>query len=689
MSEFGQRFRSGIPQAFSAGAMNRLIDKVARPDVQPPNVLNFQRDTNRVQLENPSEAGTLEPFAVQRVADASWNERSDELFISEGMRRGAEIAGSLPVDDFDRIGISQRSVTPMTVEPAVISGPTAVRVLFEDETSLEYPFAVPIPGRSDVLKASPFGKNRILWHSEPSESIEPCEGVILQAYVNMGDDGQWVWFRLLEDLSCCSSAQARLVDQCGNDVGECPIIKTVYGPEGHDLCGCGTCGGWKAGEVLPFWWFQYLEKWITIPDVSAGWVTKEIEVLTGGTFEGLEFTPTGSEVEAVTNVILDQNEIFLETEPQEVNISAEGTISADVEVSGPVQVNGMAVVSGDVSLSGEVNTSVGISGSAELDISAPVEVSGTLNASGSVTLSGGESQEVLQSVTFTPAALAYTSGSIPIISGASFSGSLNENGNVIQRPFTGSVTLDLGELAEALGVDLSGVSVSVSFDFSNCFTSQNVVTDVQLNGCELTYTSAELPIWNGSAPSVNAQLSGAGKLTGSGTFTGSASGTVSIPSEVSGSVTLHSSGTFTASHITNWTPSALSQTKKTLTIPTGGTCSISQEVELSGVLDLSGQSVSLENMTAEVSAPVEVSGPVTLTGENSFSVSEVTLSGTVSAPVSLNTSGTVEVPANVILGENFIRLETDTVQNIELLTGEGTISGGSTETIKYLTCECE
>lgn len=688
MVKFGKKGRRG-DRFISANDWNDVRQMLSIRQAQPRQNENQPRDSNLIRAENGTEAENLDPFHVGQIVTASWNEREDGLFDQEGMRRGVETVTLRPDDEWGNHAVYQKSAPGGSIQPAVISGPTAVRVLFEDETSLEYPFAVPIPGRSDVLKASPFGKNRILWHSEPSESIEPCEGVILQAYVNMGDDGQWVWFRLLEDLSCCSSAQARLVDQCGNDVGECPIIKTVYGPEGHDLCGCGTCGGWKAGEVLPFWWFQYLEKWITIPDVSAGWVTKEIEVLTGGTFEGLEFTPTGSEVEAVTNVILDQNEIFLETEPQEVNISAEGTISADVEVSGPVQVNGMAVVSGDVSLSGEVNTSVGISGSAELDISAPVEVSGTLNASGSVTLSGGESQEVLQSVTFTPAALAYTSGTIPIISGASFSGSLNENGNVIQRPFTGSVTLDLGDLAEALGVDLSGVSVSVSFDFSPCFTSQNVVTDVQLNGCELSYTRAELPIWNGSAPSVNAQLSGAGKLTGSGTFTGSASGTVSIPSEVSGSVTLHSSGTFTASHITNWTPSALSQTKKTLTIPTGGTCSISQEVELSGVLDLSGQSVSLENMTAEVSAPVEVSGPVTLTGENSFSVSEVTLSGTVSAPVNLNTSGTVEVPANVILGENFIRLETDTVQNIELLTGEGTISGGSTTKVKYLTCECE
>ncbi|MBQ4591655.1 MAG: hypothetical protein IJB20_06440, partial [Clostridia bacterium] len=142
---------------------------------QPRQNENQPRDSNLIQAENGTEAENLDPFHVGQIVTASWNEREDGLFDQEGMRRGVETVTLRPDDEWGNHAVYQKSAPGGSIQPAVISGPTAVRVLFEDETSLEYPFAVPIPGRSDVLKASPFGKNRILWHSEPEGSIEPCE----------------------------------------------------------------------------------------------------------------------------------------------------------------------------------------------------------------------------------------------------------------------------------------------------------------------------------------------------------------------------------------------------------------------------------------------------------------------------------------------------------------------------------
>ncbi|MDO4571515.1 MAG: hypothetical protein Q4D38_14110 [Planctomycetia bacterium] len=290
MSEFGKKAVPG-QKNLRAGAYNRIIAKLGQLDVQPPDVVNQPRDTNLVRLENET-GSALSPFGVVKTDAATWAERYDETFEREGMRRGVEIQGAEVATEWDNVAVLQKSAPADHIAQAVVSGPTPCYIEFPDEASLDFPFAIPIPGNVQKMKASPFGRNRILWHAEPEESIEACQGVTLQAYVNMGEDGQWVWFKLLADLCPCGSAQALLVDECGKQIGECPIVKTVWAPLPHDeeaapACDCpegatsanidvgggeGTEGSdcWKEGDILPFWWYQYLEKWVTIPKDQTG-----------------------------------------------------------------------------------------------------------------------------------------------------------------------------------------------------------------------------------------------------------------------------------------------------------------------------------------------------------------------------------------------------------------------------------
>lgn len=286
MPQFGYRFHPNLPTNLNAGALNRLVAQHTRPDVMPPNMLNSPRDYDQVKVENRTDADR-NPFEIVQAHTATWEERTDELFDREGMRNGVEVSGTVPDSEWNQVAILQKSAPAEMFAQGVTSGPTPVRVWFRDSASLEYPYAVPIDGDSTRLQASPYGLNRILWHAEPSENFASCNGETLQAYVNMGEDEQWVFFKLQGDLCACGSTQGLLVDECGEQIGDCPIVKTVWAPLPHDadapVCTCeegtslndppsesGDSPCYKEGDILPFWWYEYLEKWVTLPKEEAG-----------------------------------------------------------------------------------------------------------------------------------------------------------------------------------------------------------------------------------------------------------------------------------------------------------------------------------------------------------------------------------------------------------------------------------
>ncbi|MDO4574163.1 MAG: hypothetical protein Q4D98_02995 [Planctomycetia bacterium] len=309
MPEFGYKKHPG-DRSLSAGAWNRLVAKNTQPNIQPPQVVNQPRDTNLVQLENTCQE-TQNPFAVWEISNATWPDREADVFTSEGMRRGVEIAGETPSEEWHNIAIGQRSVPTGYFTPGVTSGPTPCLVQFPDAASLNYPYAIPIKGDTEKLQASPYGWIRILWHEDPDPPMEGCNPQTLKAYVNMGEDSQWMFFKLEEDLPECGCAQAYIVDRCGEQVGECKIIKEVCdsrliarlsGSGACDPCGGGSTaatspiqpvvnetdpvgtsqhtiyiqggGSPKAGDIVVCWWFQYFEKWIAIDWQFGGEITE-------------------------------------------------------------------------------------------------------------------------------------------------------------------------------------------------------------------------------------------------------------------------------------------------------------------------------------------------------------------------------------------------------------------------------
>ncbi len=695
------------------GAWNRLIQNQTAPRIQPPSVVNSPRCYDTIQLENGTDE-TLDPFGILEVAEATWNSRPDSVFDSEGMRRGVELKGRKVENEWSNISISQKSSPSQSFTPSVVSGPTPVYIFFPDETSLGYPFAVPIPGEIGKLKASPYGLNRILWHEEYPYPIESCVGVTLQGYVNMGEDEQWVWFQLQEDLTCCGSASALLVDECGNQIGECPIIRTVYAPKSFDICQCtDTCDSWKAGEVVPCWWYQYLEKWVTIPNFTAGMMQKSQQVVTEVTLEGAKFQPTTTMIEVVDDVTINPEAVTMTTTEQEVELALNGTLTGTCYASGPVEVSGNANLTGTIPASA-------------FPTSANVTVTGDINTTGTATLSGGTAQTVLTGARFTPATLAHQNVIIPVYDNqATFQGVLNPDGATIDVPVSGleaslksgtyttpktiptmevsndtndtQVVADVAFDEGKLSINFNGVSWS--FNLSQIATKKTVVTGISLSddGCTITATTEEISVLNTDSGFVSVTMEGTASITSQGnlpltpTYTYlksgsvtvnepdfsslaegiSISGSIPIPIECEGTVEYTISSYFTASRITSFSGGSLETDSTSITIPTSASVEISAPATLSGSSDLSFNDI-----------PISVSGSVVSSGS-------VDVVGTVSIPLDITTTATVEIPNQINIGEGFLTISTVLIPVVEVEVSEATITTNKT-TITYLDCKpCE
>lgn len=619
-----------------------------------------------------------------------------------------EIFGVTPSSDGcdPKIVVTSYYADPETVLPCVVSGPTPVRVLYNDAESLTYPFAGFIDGDHTKLVASPFGKIRILWHAEPEVPQSGCDPRVLWSWVNLGSEGEWVFCKLQEDLKSCSSAVALMTDECGNQLGECPILRTVWAPEGNNLCQCQTAVTiWKAGEVVPIWWYEYLCKWVTIPNPAANVVPVTMDVVTDIEIEGIEWTPTGECRNVLIDVELDETKISLVSEPVEIEISGTGSTESEITVSGNVSL--------------PVLQSIDISGTCAIDGEAPVEVSGDIE----LTFTEGETIDAIAEVSYTSPKISCTPTTIPTISHATFSGgftgssqkevvltaSIPDDAEITTEktieyvpPHTSAyvtdVTLSSLPYQRAESVDISSVSGSV--DLSELVETKTIVTNfsVSEDGCTINWETEEVQVLKGGVDlsAVPISLSGAASINSIQSFISVAdhlnvyrktldtatasvqefnkenflsslqlSGSVQMPTGVSGTVTLHNGEPISAISAIEMTGGEVTTTPVSITLPGIGTST--QTVSLRGEADLGGGSYSLSGLTAEVNTRAE---------------GQVELTGAVSADIQIS-AGSVNVPTSIQIEEGGVKrfFECIPIYNME---------GGTTnlvkEKVKMLTC---
>lgn len=664
MTQFGD-YIEPKKKKVNRDAANEQTAYIRGNQPQPRQNENNPRDYDQVKVENGS-GYSADPFGVLRIHDATWPERTDGKFVNEGMRNGVESLGVKPSTEWDMVSVLQKSAPDSSFAQGVCSGPTPVFVLFRTRESLDYPFAIPTAEDSSKLVASPYGLNRILWHSEPSEDFQECTGEVLQAYVNLGEDGQWVFWKLKEDLPCCGSAVGQLCDECGTVLQpDCPIERTIYAPKGLNLCGCeDSCGTWKQNDIVHAWWFQYIGKWVTIPNFQANLEEQEIEVVTGLQLTGGVITPSQDYVAVVTDVIVDTDKISLcDTVPEEI-YCLDGDITLSATASGPVTVSGnlgtaqnpvrLDVVSDcdtilireaslstedDVTLAGTLSgtapVTVGLSG-VEFDVtgtcggtaSGNVSVSGTctidnatlpeLNVTGQVnktsamepvTLSGGTAKRFLTGAVLTKPTLTLTPTSLTI------------------PATTGSVSGTLG------AISLSGLTVTL--DLSDIFEEVDAVdpSTFQFTGCKLSW----LPM------KVLALKSGADLSS----VTASLSGTIAAGTSFSGNADLRTGATpVTINNPSGWNAGGLATTDDTVTVPTSAIMDTTK-------LGVTGKAT--WPLTTHITGTVGASGVNTLVVAGTISGSATGDSGdTASGTATLNTSVSVSGPLDI---ESGVRIE--------------------------------
>ena len=521
---------------------NELTGHIRNNQPQPRQNENSPRDYDQVKVENGSDYA-VDPFAVLRIHNATWPERTDQKFVNEGMRLGVESLGVKPSTEWDMVSVLQKSAPDRKFAQGVCSGPTPVFVLFRTRASLSYPFAIPISEDSSELLAAPYGLNRILWHSEPSDDFQECTGEVLQAFVNMGEDGQWVFWKLKANLTCCGAAVGQLCDECGTVLQpDCPFERVIYAPKGLNLCGCEhSCGTWKAGDVVPAWWFQYLHKWITIPNFHADFEEKEQTIVTGVTLQGLEVMPSTEEKEVVTNVILHEEDIELTPSDTPVEIELENTQAhAQIEVDGPVDISGNVSVpatstaTGPIKFTGSVETSTPVTLSGNLATTTPVTVSGKLNSQATINLTPGQNIGFVKTFTGSTPTLSWTPVSAPIYaSEATFDGHFKQNSQKMNATIEGGTvgsaqanvstnvsveeqkiynTAGNGRTALLSDVDFAPSNIVVDFshftatlDLGTYCTDEEVVIGIHREGCNIVATTKTIRVLN---PNVLDALSG-------------------------------------------------------------------------------------------------------------------------------------------------------------------------------------
>lgn len=660
MTQFGD-FIEPRQRKVSRDAANEQTAYLRGNQPQPRQLENNPRDYDQVKVENGS-GSPLDPFSILKVEGANaatWPERTDALFFQEGMRNGVESKGSQPGDDFDQVAILQKSAPDTMFAQGVISGPTPVFVYFPTRDSLNYPFAIPDrSGNKQRLVASPYGLNRILWHAAPSENFQECAGEVLQAYVNLGEDQQWHFWKLKSDLSCCGSAPADACDECGNVYQpDCPITRTIWAPKGLSLCGCeNACGQWNQNDVVPAWWYESLGKWVTIPNFTMNLEEKEQTIVTGVTLQGLEVMPSTEEKEVVTNVILHEEDIELTPSDTPVEIELENTQAhAQIEVDGPVDISGNVSVpatstaTGPIKFTGSVETNTPVTLSGNLATTTPVTVSGKLNSQATINLTPGQNIGFVKTFTGSTPTLSWTPVSAPIYaSEATFDGHFKEDSETMEAQVTGNVegsgsvnaTVEVPSLQvfdqagtgrtpvvtdawfspQNIEVDFSGLVAEL--DLTSYVKTVNVVTGITRNGCDIVGTTTPVMVIDESA------------LPSSGSV---------LPVRLSGSITLK------LKEEQGNPLDAIGTHKKYL-----GVGSASQQTAQISASDLA----SALSLRGTVDVPSEVTGTVHYNQTGTFSASLITgwnrgamnaTAGTLQIPVgaTVNMQGTATLSGNV------------------------------------------
>lgn len=668
---------------------NELTDYIRTTAAQPRQFENSPRDYDQNKVENGS-GYPVDPLAVLRIHDATWPERTDRKFTNEAMRVGVESLGVKPSNEWNVVSVLQKSAPDGSFAQGVCSGPTAVFVLYRTRESLSYPYAIPIPEDSSKLVASPYGLNRILWHSEPSEDFEECVGEVLQTYISMGEDGQWVWWKLEEDLPCCGSVTAKLCTECGAVLQpDCPIIRTIYAPKGLNLCGCeNSCGTWSAGDVVPAWWFQYIEKWVTIPNFHSNLEEQEVEVVTGLQLTGGVIVPSQDYVAVVTDVILDTTKVTLcgETEsPVFEKPFGTITIGADAEASGPITLSGsigsqqnparldvvsdcheVTISSGSITTSGNISLTGSLTGTApvtvglsgvEFDVSGTCSgtATGNVSVSGNNTLSGTCSiyNATLPQLDVTGDVVRKTQGDLITLDGGSTQTFLTTgttiNASVVEArdrtfslpPLSGTITGTLDDNSAKKNISASGLTATL--DLSGIFESATAVdgTSLRFNNCQLE--------WNNISVLKFKQGKTASDLQN---IPVTISGNIQIPSGVScpfdftntaTSVTIKEVKTCTAGNITQATGTVTVPTTATLALEKlgiEGKATFPQDTAIGGTCHASGL------VTTSGSASLTVNGTIAGTATGT---AEDTASGTATLNNSVTVSGPLNIPSGVII----------------------------------------
>lgn len=682
MSEFGNKLLPGQKEV-PARTVNDVTEALRRRQAQPRQNENQPRDFDQVKVENGS-GYALDPFAVLKVegsAAATWPERTNGLYVQEGMRNGVESKGSQPGDDFDQVAILQKSAPSDMFAQGVTSGPTPVFVYFPTEESLSYPFAIPDRGGAkSYLVASPYGLNRILWHAQPSDSFEECVGEVLQAFVNLGEDQQWHFWKLKADLPCCGSAQADACTECGTVYSpDCPITRTIWAPKGLNLCGCeNACGQWKQGDVVPAWWYESLGKWVTIPNFSASFEEKEMEVVTGLRITGGTVRPTEDYKTVVTDVTIDTALITLggdELRPLQCTSGSLSFAEGDAVASGNVTVSGnlgsaqdpvrLDVVSAcddvlleEASITSEANLSLSGSLSGSASVSVPLSnislpISGTCGgtASGAISVGGTANLDGTCRIWQNLPTLIVT-GSVGISGSASLSGTVNvgtgaatlsssstaktllknvtlkkDNATasaIVVPPVSGSIT---GTLSNSSTTQVSLSNVTISLNLANLFEEVDMVdpSTFSFSGCTLTWTTKKcLALKSGASL---------------GSLTASLSGTLDIPS----AVVCDFDHTSAASSYTLDTSTESVSIPDTVTID-GSKLTVSGTGSVSTTGTLTGSATWPEN--AELVGTCNVQGNISAGGTASLVVAG-TISGTASGSSSTTATGTATITDTV------------------------------------------
>lgn len=721
------------PGAFTDGAT--CIHSAPAPYVNP--LMLRVKNMTEVQLPMFSVLMVTEPWITDNAA-----------FPQLLRTQQNELLGHIPDGScHEKVAITSYVAPPGNVVPCVVSGPTPVQIKFPDKDSLDYPFARPIDGDYTQLIASPYGKIAIIWHEEPEVEQEGCDERTLWSWVNMGEKQEWMWFVLQEDLDECGSALALPSDECGAIIGECPIQVEVYGPKSIHLCGCETTSGksWRAGDVVPAMWYEYLCRWITIPCYTADFEEKEAKLITTDALNELEieFTYQDEEnPEFVTDV--DFTKVALKVdENTDVPIEASGTVTVDgkVNLSDEISIKNGSLTLGKLQASGNSTAGLTIAES-------PVEVSGSLELGGEVELKYDEANkiDVVTGVEYTPPTIK---GTVNVneykYASINTTGSLIEDGATLQRGVTfsnlnttnltktqtlsissvpASVVTDVQFNATALvyekatGVSLSLNSIKIKQPKT---TSTEIITDIEWDktNCEFKVTKGTVDIvteWE----EVTIPLTGAATLshefesvsdsegaaisaiTSSTTSSATtfqvvdedklksvlSAGTVNIPKEVNVAGTVNfgtPDSELYAVTISYEEKGSCETTTKSINLPTGGTATVkADDVTLSGNLKLENTSCSLTGLVI----PVEVDSEETLTTAATLQ-GELEMGGSISInDVEVNVTGTasVPIPTGIEIGEDCVSKEE--LKLIEKATAKAD-KIESTKTITYLSCDCE